>query len=56
MLWTEGWTCSEEVAAEAVTTSVADDYWNATYQNGLYSCSSSYLTMNGCMCVGMLLY
>ena len=31
MLWTEGWTCSEEVAAGAVIISAADDYWNATY-------------------------
>ena len=31
MLWTEEWTCSEEVAAGAVIISAADDYWNATY-------------------------
>ena len=31
MLWMEGWTCSEEVAAGAVIISATDDYWNATY-------------------------
>ena len=46
MLWMEGWTCSEVVAAGAVIISAAGDYWNATYHYVLYRCSSNYVALH----------